>query len=298
MKEPTLEPLSLEHQDELSGIFEAENSRSADFCFGNYFIWDKRFKQQVAVIGGRLVTSLERGGETYFAFPAGSGAVAPAMDFMKAYCLERDIPLKICGICREHLPLMGEDYEIFPDRDFSDYIYSIESLSTFAGKHMHGKKNFCNRFEKEHDWHFEPICAENIPLCREMLEKWHEAEDIRLEGSIVHENDALRLAFENFSLLGLEGGILFADGGVAGFTIGEKLNCDTFCVHFEKAFSHIAGAYPVLCREMAKMLKSTHPEIYYVNREDDMGIEALRKSKMSYKPEFILEKFTALWKMK
>lgn len=293
-----LQPLSLKQQEKITAIFKAENSRSADFCFGNFFMWDKRFEQFTAVIGGRLVTRLTRNGETWFAFPVGEGELSPAMNYMKSYCSERGIPLKICGICDEHLHCFGDDFELLPDRYFSDYIYSVEALSSYAGKHLHGKKNFCNRFEKEHEWSFEPITMQNIPLCRDMLERWHIEEDVHLDGSIVYENDALRLAFENFGALGLEGGILIADGAVAGFTIGERLNEDTFCVHFEKAFSRIPGAYPMVCREMAKMIKSKHPDICYVNREDDMGSETLRKSKLSYKPEFILEKHVAIWQRK
>ena len=290
-----LNPLSLEQQKDIEKIFKVENSRSADFCFGNYYMWDKRFEQHIAVIGGRLVTLLTRNGEKWFAFPVGSGDAAPALDFMKAYCLDADIPLKICGICHEHLPLLDSGFLVASDRDFSDYIYGIGALSSYSGKHLHGKKNFCNRFEKEHEWHFEPMTRKNIPLCMEMLRQWHIEEDVRLEGSIVYENDAIRTGFENFEALGLEGGVLFADNSVAGFCMGEALNGDTFCVHFEKAFSRLDGAYPMVCREMAKLIKATRPEICYVNREDDMGTPSLRKSKLSYKPEFILEKHTAIW---
>lgn len=291
-----IEPLSINQRDKINGVFKAENSRSADFCFGNYYMWDKRFKQYVTLVGGRLVTRLTRQRQTYFAFPVGIGDIAPAMEFMTEYCKEHGIALKLCGICREHLPLLGSAFEISPDRDFSDYIYPIDALSTYAGKHLHGKKNFCNRFEKEHEWHFEPMTAENLPECRNMLEQWHLAEDMRLDDSIRHEDIALQRGFEHFEALGLEGGVLYADGKIIGFSIGERLNDDTFCVHFEKAFSDIAGAYPMVCREMAKLIKAKYPDICYVNREDDMGSEALRKSKLSYKPEYILEKYTAIWK--
>lgn len=295
---PELIPLSCGHKDKLNEIFKAEGSRSADFCFGNFFMWDNRFEQYVCTVEGRLVTRLTRNGETWFAFPVGSGDVSPAMDFMKDYCRKNGIPLKICGICNEHLPLLNSEFSLSPDRAFSDYIYSVEALSTYAGKHLHGKKNFCNRFEKEHCWSFEAITADNISLCRAMLSEWHEKEAQRLEGNIVHEDRALSIAFESFDALNLEGGILFADGKAVGFSIGEVLWGDTFCVHFEKAFSDIAGAYPMVCREMARLIGKNHPNICYVNREDDMGIDALRKSKLSYKPEYILEKHTAIWQEK
>ena len=81
----------------------------------------------------------------------------------------------------------------------------------------------------------------------------------------------------------------------AGFSLGEMASPDTFNVHFEKAEIDINGAYPMVCRELTRMVMQNHPDLRYVNREDDMGIESLRKSKLSYKPEFLLEKYKARW---
>jgi len=290
-----LMPLALEQKSDLDRIFKLENSRSADFCTPNLYMWDKRFEQSILPLGDRLITKLTRNGEEWFAFPVGVGAVESALDWMKTYCLERGIPLRICGICKEHTALLNDEFELKPDRDFSDYIYRVDALAEYAGKHLHGKKNFCNRFEKEHKWHFEPLCRNNLPLCEKMLEAWHLEEADRLDGNIVYEDEALRLAFRHFEDFPLEGGGLFADGELIGFSMGEKISDDTFCVHFEKAFSRIAGAYPMVCREMARQIMAQRPEIRYVNREDDMGLESLRKSKLSYKPEYILEKYTAVW---
>ena len=55
------------------------------------------------------------------------------------------------------------------------------------------------------------------------------------------------------------------------------------------------GAYPMTCRELTRMLMAKYPSLRYINREDDMGIEALRRSKESYKPAYLLKKYTATW---
>ena len=92
---------------------------------------------------------------------------------------------------------------------------------------------------------------------------------------------AVRNCFENFSALGLRGGLLRVDGRVVAYTMGLPLNSDTFIVHIEKAFSDVAGAYPMInCADFK-----------YVNREDDVGDEGLRRAKLSYKPAILLEKF-------
>ena len=89
--------------------------------------------------------------------------------------------------------------------------------------------------------------------------------------------------------------MLYANGEIMGFTMGEFASRDTFDVHFEKARVDINGAYPMVCRELTRMLIAKHPNLKYMNREDDMGLESLRTSKLSYKPEYLLKKYTARW---
>ncbi|MBQ1364027.1 MAG: DUF2156 domain-containing protein, partial [Oscillospiraceae bacterium] len=124
---------------------------------------------------------------------------------------------------------------------------------------------------------------------------WSEENADRLDSSIVEEYDAIIRAFAAYEKLGLEGGVLRSSGEILGFSLGEMASPDTFNVHFEKAEIDINGAYPMVCRELTRMVMQNHPDLRYINREDDMGIESLRKSKLSYKPEFLLEKYKARW---
>lgn len=295
-----LKNITPELKSEIEPICKTENSRSADFCFGNIYMWDKRFDQSVAVCGDRLITLLHRKGEKYFAFPIGQGDIVPCFDSMKEYCRINGIPLKICGICEEHLELLNsafpDEFELTEDRDFSDYIYDIDKLCEYPGKQLHAKRNYCNRFEHQYSWHFEPLTKELLPECLEMLNNWNAVSQDRLSSDIEYENDAIMRGFELFDLLGLEGGVLYADNRIVGFTLGEIISDDTFCIHFEKAYPDIDGAYPMVCREMARQIRKIHPSICYVNREDDMGNPSLRKSKLSYKPHSILTKYIAEWR--
>lgn len=295
-----LNSIELDSKNMMEPYFRTENSRSADFCFGNIYMWDKRYEQTAAPLGDRLITRLRRNGEDYFAFPVGSGELDESVTAMHDICTAEGIPFKLCGITEEHKSELEKSFaghfDILEDRDFSDYIYSVEKLSTYAGKAMHGKKNFCNRFEKEHDWHFEILDAENIPACIKMLDEWTDESSERLTGDIAYEHDAVLRGFAHYDELGLFGGALYAEGRLIGFSVGEVISDDTFCTHFEKAYPDIAGAYPMVCRELAKAVRIAYPNIRYVNREDDMGHESLRKSKLSYKPEYVLMKYIAIWK--
>lgn len=280
-------------------IVRAEDSPSADYNFGNIYIWDKRYRQLISRCGDRMLTKLRYDGKPAFVFPIGSGPLRPAIEALRDFAAARGYPFSLRGITDKHRALLEEEYpgrfSYQEDVNNADYLYLAEKLSTYAGKALHGKKNHCNRFEAENDWDFLPLSRELIPGCMDMLVVWNEENAARLDPSVAYEHDAVVRAFAAFERLGLEGGVLRAGGKIVGFTLGEMCSSDTFDVHFEKAEGSINGAYPMVCRELTRMLMARHPSLRYINREDDMGLEPLRQSKLSYKPEYLLRKYTARW---
>lgn len=290
-------PVSISDKEWADRFISAENSRSADFNFGNIYMWDNSYRQRLACAGGRLLTKLKYEDRPFFAFPIGSGDLRCAIDALSEFADFRGYPLAIRGITDENRELLDGAFPgrfIFSaDRDCFDYIYSAEKLSTMGGKKLHGKRNFCNRFEREHGWHFRRLTPELMPACMEMLGEWQGEFEMPPDG-LEDEHAAIIRGFMRWKALGLEGGVLFADGRAVAFTVGEMISTDTFDVHFEKAFASIPGAYPMVCREFAKQLLADHPGLVYLNREDDMGHENLRSAKQEYYPEFLLAKYTAV----
>ena len=276
-----------------------ENSPSADFNFGNMFIWDEHYLQLICCYGDRTLTKVRRHGEPCFVYPIGCGPLRPAIEALREYAATRGFPFLLRGVTECQRKELEQAYPgrfaFTEDEKYADYIYDAEKLSTYSGKALHGKKNHCNRFEAEHTWEFVPLTKENIPACLEMLEEWTRDNAERLDDSIVYEHDAIERAFRHYEELGLEGGVLFADGKILGFSFGEMTSSDTFDVHVEKAAADVNGAYPMVCRELVRMLMEKHPELVWINREDDMGLESLRKSKESYKPAYLLKKYAAQW---
>jgi len=280
----------------VDSIVLSENSPSADYNFGNIYIWDKYFRQLITRFEDRMITKLRYEGKPAFVFPVGTGPLKPAVEAIREFCDFRGYPMVLRGITEIHREELEKEYpgsfEFEEDVSCADYVYDIDALSTYSGKDLHGKRNHCNRFEAEHSWEFLPLTREIIPKCMDMLAVWTEENIGRLDESIVHEHDAIVRAFAAYECLNLEGGVLMADGHIMGFTVGEVISRDTFNTHFEKAESNVNGAYTMVCRELARMVKRKHPEIKYINREDDMGIESLRISKKSYKPKFMVRKYT------
>ena len=183
-------------------------------------------------------------------------------------------------------------YQITYDRDGADYIYAREKLATLSGKKLHGKRNHINRFEEANpDWQYESITDDNEEECARMAMHWcmdncmTEHEEIEFDK--IDESKLVVYAIRHRKEFGMIGGALRAGGRIIAITLGERLTKDTFVVHFEKAYSDIQGAYPMINREFVRHELSDY---MYVNREEDIGLEGLRKAKLSYYPEILLEK--------
>lgn len=171
-----------------------------------------------------------------------------------------------------------------------------------GGKKLHGKRNHIRRFEESHpDWQVEQITMDNLAECAEMDLEWNrryrslDAAGEEAEARTrLDERHAMSRAFAHYEALGMDGLLLRTGGKVVAFTMGSPISADTFDVHFEKAYGEIQGAYPMINREFARWLQANRPGVRWLNREDDMGLEGLRKSKESYYPDRMVEKSAAI----
>ena len=295
-----LRPVSLKDKREVDKYVFEQNSRSADFNFGNLYMWDETYRQLICTSESRMITLLCYGEQPAFAFPVGEGDLRSVILSLKEYADRNGFPLLLYGVEEESKAeleaLFPGQFAFSPHESSFDYIYRAEKLATYSGKTMHGKKNHCNIFESEHpDWTFVPLTKDMIPSCRDMLVSWKEANADRLDAGVDEEYHALEIAFSSYEELGLTGGVLLDEGKVIGFSIGELCAEDCFDVHFEKADRNIRGAYAMVCRELTRMAMARYPAVRYINREDDLGLDSLRSSKLSYKPEYLLKKYSARW---
>ncbi|WP_297213829.1 DUF2156 domain-containing protein [uncultured Flavonifractor sp.] len=277
--------------------------RGCDYNFTNMFVWKKAYGLEIGRVGGFVVTHLcGRMGCSYM-YPAGAGDIAGAIRALEEDAARRGRPLCLVCVTRRQ---MAELEEFFPgrfdyisDRDGYDYLYEIDRLADLGGKKLHAKRNHINRFvENNPTWVYEPITPASLPECLEMDKQWYlrslQREGEAEERDLGDEGIALRTAMEHYHQLGLEGGLIRVYGEVVAFTMGDHLTADTFDVHFEKAYSELQGAYAMINREFARWVRTQHPQVKYLNREDDMGVEGLRKAKESYYPDLMVEKYAAV----
>lgn len=287
--------MELKDREWMEPLLKASGFQGNDYAFGNLFIWKDLYRQQVALENGMLcVRSQNPGtGEYKYLFPAGAGDIAATIDALSkdAALLGVDFVLRGFGTKEAELleRLFPHRFQIESVRDEWDYLYRVEDLTSLAGKKYHKKRNHIAKFEKSGEWSFAPLGAENMEACRRMCETWYGERLAEGNVAALMDRGVVDNALEYFDKLGFTGGVLSQGGQVVAFTIGEPLNHDTYAVHIEKAFAEVNGAYPMINREYLKCVANGYT---YVNREEDDGVEGLRKSKESYYP-IMLEKFVA-----
>ncbi len=274
--------------------------RGSECSFVNLYLWGRGYGQ-VARVGDYLVQFIKYGDVKYYAFPAGEGDLRAVIDALIADAASYCHPMRLLGVTAERRAaleaLYPGQFRFTENPDSFDYLYEVDRLADLGGKKLQSKRNHCHRFEENYpDWAVEPITPASLDRCRGMVRKWFaqydgetsEAHDFRVE------KIALDRAFEDYEALGLEGLMLLAEGRVAAFTMGNRIQPDTFDVNFEKAFHEIQGAYPVINREFARCVREKYPDVRYLNREDDMGLPGLRRAKESYHPDILLRKAEAV----
>ncbi len=269
------------------------------YTFATLYLWREVYRTEVARCGDAL---LIRGGDPetnlHYMYPAG-----------KSYDIRELIP-----IMREDASAMGAKLVIacaekwqcdelkaaFPDefsyeesRDEFDYIYLSENLINLRGKKFHAKRNHISRFMRNYpDWKYENIDADNAIDCINAASGWLEKAlpeaDDEEKAELCLENSAIALALKRRDELGIIGGLLRVDGKVVAMTLGEPINPRVFVTHFEKADTNYDGAYAMINNQFAANRLTDYE---YINREEDLGIEGLRKAKLSYYPDILLDKY-------
>lgn len=271
------------------------NSFNCEYTFGNLFVWSTLYRTEVAHYKDFFICRWGKTPDYMYSLPIGRG------DFKSAVCeiiddaKNNQITPSIYGVTENYKKLLDE---YFPDK-FAynydegnyDYIYSVEKMAQLRGKKYHGKRNHITNFKKNHpDWSFETINSDNINECIALHSSWinnHEDDE-----DYSFEFEAVLTAFENYEKLGFVGGILKVDNKAIAYTMGERHSDELFVTHFEKAPADIQGAYPIINQEFTRNCLMNYE---FVNREEDLGLEGLRKAKQSYNPEILLKKGVAVY---
>jgi uncharacterized protein len=279
--------LTLKDRELISQKLNAIDIHLAEFCFPNLYFFREVHEYEVVEIDDLILI----GGVSYdkknYLMPLHS----PSED--SEACLE-----KVKALLKKTdydciFPIPEEWLPCFPEKDFhrsyndndTDYLFLTEKMATYPGKKMHKKKNLKNQFIKLYDSSFHKLTEETVKDALYLLDTWQEASTHMLE---TNDYGPCKEALEDLNGFGLSGYIFYADDKPAGFVLGEPLNTSTFTIHFAKADINFKGIYAYMFSEFSALLKDNFE---YINMEQDLGKEGLRKTKLSYRPDMMARKY-------
>lgn len=284
--------------DSIKSAMQGNEKLTCEMSSANIILWARYYRTQIAFWGGEIIfrSEWDNGRISYSCNILNAKKPRELFDRMIDFAKEEGHEFCMHCMVAQEMDMIDSwypgCYKICYNRDISDYIYLREKLATLSGKKLHGKRNHIHRFEEQNpDWSYETITEENVAECERMAMQWcmkncmGETQNIEYEK--IDESKLVVYALRNRETFGMTGGALRVAGKIVAITLGEPLTENTFVVHFEKAFSDIQGAYPMINREFVRNELSDY---VYVNREEDLGLPGLRKAKLSYRPDILLEK--------
>lgn len=273
--------------------------RGCEYSFANLFLWGR---QSIAYLHGCVAYFSHFYGKSVYPYPIGQGDTRAVLQAIIDDSRERGIPCRITGMNEQELAQLESwfpgKFQMCCDRDSYDYIYDIDDLADLRGRKYQKKRNHVNRFRTEHpDCRVLPLDETTREAAQSMIESWFATRhDLDPKGDYLLESIAISKAFRNLRDLDMEGIVLMEGPRVLAVTVGSRMGADTFDIHFEKAREDVDGAYAAVNCEFARYLRMKYPEVRYLNREDDLGLEGLRKAKLSYLPVRLVEKCWAVLK--
>lgn len=289
--------IDIKDKKRITAALEYSQFMGCEYNFSNNMAWRRLGDSQIAFYKDFYICCAFRSedGTPRFFFPSGKGDLREVIGEMMSYAYSRGKSLKIMGVTDTTLKMMNELYPqrftVDTDDGDWDYIYNASDLIGLAGRKYHGKRNHLARFN-ELGAEYAPLTEKDFDDCITFSAVEYNSK-AHSDHSYMAEQFAINTYFNYFAELGLQGGVVRIDGKLAAFTIGDRLNNDTFCVHIEKADTQFSGIYAGINNCFAR---SAAAEYKYINREEDLGIEGLRKAKQSYHPAFLLKKYTLTFK--
>ena len=286
-------PLTFADKPIFETLLRSDGARGCEYNFTNLFLWGQ---QKAALIDGFFVIFAQYNRRSVYLYPVGTGDKKAVLDAVIEDAKKRGISCRFNGLtkndCQELQALYPDRFCYHYDRDSFDYVYDINALADLKGKKLQRKRNHLNRFRQEHpDCVFEPITDENTAQAEQMVKNWYA---LRLEenphADYQMEQTAIFKALKLRKELDLQGMLLKEGEKVLAMTLGSFLNEDTFDVQFEKALDRMDNAYGAINQAFAAHLRDKYPQLKWLDREEDMGIEGLRKAKLSYYPAYLTEK--------
>lgn len=264
----------------------------SDFNFTSMWSWDTTGTFEISRTGDILIVRFADY-VTYKPFYSfiGTGDVTAVIDSI--YKAFGDVPIKLVPEAMMS-DIDSQRYNVQEDADNYDYIYSTKLLAELVGKPFETKRNLISRFHRftpEPRVDFHQLVRDEIEQkVYRLFSSWeHHKMTLDEQFEATHEFQAIQRLLESSAVHGLEICCLYSNISLIGFNIFEQLdNTQTIC-HFAKTNQNFTGANDFLLHSLGRKLYERGSQ--FINYEQDLGIDTLRHSKLSFRPVNYLKKY-------
>lgn len=259
----------------------------------NAYLWRNEYNIKFTVFEDTLIKAYFNDDDTVWGYcmPTGKNVKKALVEIMMDANLRGQKPQIVMLTNAQRVVLEStfpSAFEYVRSPENQDYIYLTKDLVTLQGKKFHAKRNHISKFFRTYtDARFETIDDSNEQDALRVVREWCDENGYNPKG--YEELAAIKEALEMRLDYGLSGAVLYVDDKPVAMTLGSQISERVYDINFEKALRQYDGVYAVINNEFAKTLTKYE----YINREEDMGIEGLKKSKLSYNPIMILDRFNA-----
>ena len=291
---PDFQLLSLAAKDDVENII-ARFPPYSDFNFVSMYSYNVKDDMAIADLHGNLVVRFKdyTSDKTFLSF-IGEQRVDETIAALLKYAPEHGLGTSLHLIPEHVITLIGqpERWVITEDRDNHDYLVLAVKFSGLQGADYASKRNGINKFLKAHEGRVQvkhlDINEQVAGEITDTFHRWREAAG-KSHDETADELTAVRRLLASAPDFDLNTLGIYVDDVMVAFSIYEKKG-DFAVGHFEKALKTHPGLYDHLKHQTAHHLHEQ--SVKYINYEQDLGIEGLRKSKLLLHPESFLKKFT------
>jgi len=288
-------PVTLKSLSEISSYFQCQNYKTCDFTIGGLFMWASFFKYEYAIFNDTLfikgLSELNLS-DTVFSIPVGKLPIEDSVAFLIDFCKGKKMKLILSAVPEQIIDFLQSKFSITCTKleNWSDYLYDLRSLATLSGKLYNKKRNHINKFHQLFsDYSHAKITNSNLPEIISFFQKYN-SQNFKNNPIFQQETTMTDFILKHYSDFNFIGICLKINNNVAGFTIGEILH-DTLYIHINKADKNYEGVYEFMNKTFISETNKNCPSLNYVNKEEDVGDEGLKKSKLSYHPVALLNKY-------
>lgn len=287
-----MKEITINDYEKVSPFLSSNAEYTCENTFVNLFVWGKHYKNQYKLFDDCFLIYSIIDNDLLFRLPFTENF---ENGFNKILELNDGKLPKIWSpegaLFDKFKSLYSDKYTFLEERNGFDYIYNAKDLAELSGKKYHSKRNHISSFSKRYNWEYKEITQSDIEKVLKCADAWYLQNKEKLDKRTTVERQGIELVLKNMEYLKVKCGAIFVEGEAVAFDIGSPINSTTFDIHFEKALSEYSEAYSVINREF---VKNSLNDYQYINREDDLGLEGLRRAKLSYKPVKLLKKYLCI----